>query len=62
MKIISGELGFVEACRRGRCFGHSLNLSAKGIIFGHDDDAFGRRISGAEPLTEAEDLIWRKKG
>ncbi|KAG7403263.1 putative AC9 transposase [Fusarium oxysporum f. sp. rapae] len=62
MEIIGGELGFVGARRRGRCFGHTLNLSAKAILFGHDADAFERRISGAEPLTEAEHLIWRKKG
>ncbi|KAG7435391.1 hypothetical protein Forpi1262_v002027 [Fusarium oxysporum f. sp. raphani] len=62
MEIIGAELGFVGARKRGRCFGHTLNLSAKGILFGHDADAFERRISGAEPLTEAEHLIWRKKG
>ncbi|KAG6979451.1 hypothetical protein FOFC_17288 [Fusarium oxysporum] len=62
MEIIGGELGFVGARRRGRCFGHTVNLSAKAILFGHDADAFERRISGAEPLTEAEPLIWRKKG
>lgn len=57
MEIIGGELGFVGACRPGRCFGHTLNLSAKAILFGHDTDAFKRRLSGAEPLTEAEYLI-----
>jgi hypothetical protein len=62
MEIIGGELGFVGARRRGRCFGHTLNLSAKAVLFGHDVDAFERRISGTEPLTEAEHLIWRKKG
>ncbi|KAG7414965.1 hypothetical protein Forpi1262_v016895 [Fusarium oxysporum f. sp. raphani] len=62
MEIIGGELGFVGARRRGRCFGHTLNLSAKAILFGHDADAFERRISGVGPLTEAEHLIWRKKG
>ncbi|EXU94994.1 hypothetical protein X797_011930, partial [Metarhizium robertsii] len=62
MEIIGAELGFVGSRRRGRCFGHTLNLSAKAILFGHDADAFERRISGAEPLTEAEHLIWRKKG
>jgi hypothetical protein len=40
----------------------TLNLSAKAILFGHDADAFERRILGAEPLTEAEHLIWHKKG
>ncbi|KAJ6436908.1 P-loop containing nucleoside triphosphate hydrolase protein [Purpureocillium lavendulum] len=62
MEIIGGELGFVGSRRRGRCFGHILNLSAKAILFGHDADAFERHLSGAEPLTEAEHLIWRKKG
>ncbi|KAM4068002.1 restless-like transposase [Hirsutella rhossiliensis] len=62
LEIIGGELGFVGKARRGRCFGHILNLSAKAIPFGHDADAFERRLSGAEPLTEAEHLLWRKKG
>jgi hypothetical protein len=62
MEIIGGELGFVGARRRGRCFGHILNLSAKASLFGHDADAFERRISGAEPLSKGEHLIWRKKG
>jgi hypothetical protein len=62
MEIIGAELGFVGSRRRGRCFGHILNLSAKAVLFGHDADAFERCISGGEPLTEAEHLIWRKKG
>ncbi|KAF6528009.1 hypothetical protein HZS61_008311 [Fusarium oxysporum f. sp. conglutinans] len=39
MEIIGGELGFVGKTRRGRCFGHTLNLSAKSILFGHKADA-----------------------
>lgn len=62
MEIIGAELGFVGSRRRWRCFGHILNISAKAILFGHDADAFERRVSGGEPLTEAEHLIWRKKG
>lgn len=62
MEIIGAELGFVGSRRRGRCFGHILNVSAKAILFGHDAEAFERRISGGEPLTEAEHHMWHKKG
>ena len=57
MEIIGGELGFVGKARRGRCFGHTLNLSAKSILFGHKADAFERQLSGQEPLSEAEHLL-----
>jgi hypothetical protein len=46
MEIIGGELGFVGKARRGRCFGHTLYLSAKSILFGHKADAFERQLSG----------------
>lgn len=62
METIGGELGFVGARRRGRCFGHVLNPSAKAILFGDDANAFDRRLSRAKPLAEAEHLIWSKKG
>jgi hypothetical protein len=44
MEIIGAELGFVGKSRRGRCFGHTLNLSAKSILFGHKADAFERQL------------------
>jgi hypothetical protein len=62
MEIIGGELGFVGKARRGRCFGHTLNLSAKSILFGHKADAFKRQLSGQAPLSEAEHLLWQKRG
>ncbi|KAI8411680.1 hypothetical protein FOFC_08274 [Fusarium oxysporum] len=62
MEIIGGELGFVGKTRRGRCFGHTLNLSAKSILFGHKADAFERQLSGQAPLSEAEHLLWQKRG
>ncbi|KJZ71327.1 hypothetical protein HIM_09263 [Hirsutella minnesotensis 3608] len=46
MEIIGAELGFIGRTRRGRCFGHTLNLSAKSILFGHKADAFERQLSG----------------
>ncbi|OWT42569.1 restless-like transposase [Pochonia chlamydosporia 170] len=32
MEVIGGELGFMGSTRRGRCFGHTLNLSAKALL------------------------------
>jgi hypothetical protein len=62
MGIIGGELGFVGSTRRGRCFGHTLNLSAKALLFGHNVEAFEEQLSGAAALSEAEHTLWRRKG
>ena len=62
MEVIGGKLGFVGSTRRGRCFGHSLNLSAKALLFGHNVEAFEGQLSGAAPLSEAEHTLWRRKG
>ncbi|KAG7433851.1 putative AC transposase [Fusarium oxysporum f. sp. raphani] len=62
MEVIGGELGFVGSTRRGRCFGHTLNLSAKALLFGHNVEAFEERLSGEAALSEAEHTLWRRKG
>ncbi|PWI64137.1 hypothetical protein PCL_12103 [Purpureocillium lilacinum] len=62
MEVIGGELGFVGSTRRGRCFGHTLNLSAKALLFGHKVEAFEEQLSGAAALSEAEHTLWRRKG
>ncbi|KAH7462348.1 hypothetical protein FOMA001_g18653 [Fusarium oxysporum f. sp. matthiolae] len=54
MEVIGGELGFVGSRRRGRCFGHTLNLSAKALLFGHNVEAFEEQLSGEAALSEAE--------
>ncbi|KAG7424497.1 putative AC transposase [Fusarium oxysporum f. sp. raphani] len=62
MEVIGGELGFVGSTRRGRCFGHTLNLSAKALLFGHNVEAFEEQLSGEAALSEAEHALWRRKG
>jgi hypothetical protein len=62
MEIIGGELGFVGSTRRGRCFGHTLNLSAKALLFGHNVEAFEEQLSGEAALSEADHSLWRRKG
>ncbi|ODA77193.1 hypothetical protein RJ55_06820 [Drechmeria coniospora] len=69
MEVIGGELGFIGSTRRGRCFGHTLNLSAKALLFGHKVEAFEEQLSGAAALSagaaalsEAEHELWRRKG
>ncbi|RYP07091.1 hypothetical protein DL764_002723 [Monosporascus ibericus] len=62
MEVIGGKLGFNGAYRRGRCVGHTLNLSAKALLFGHDIEAFEACIYGEEALTTAEHELWHKKG
>jgi hypothetical protein len=62
MAIVGAELGFNGKARRGRCFGHLLNLAAKAILFGKNVEAFEQQLSGAEALSHAEHELWRKKG
>ncbi|RYP51798.1 hypothetical protein DL768_002945 [Monosporascus sp. mg162] len=62
MEVIGGELGFNGAYRRNRCIGHTLNLFAKALLFGHDIEAFEASIYGEEALTIIEHELWRKKG
>jgi hypothetical protein len=60
MAIIGAELGFNGKARRGRCFGHVLNLAAKAILFGNNVEAFEQQLSGAEALSHTEHELWRK--
>ncbi|TGJ83232.1 hypothetical protein E0Z10_g5537 [Xylaria hypoxylon] len=43
--------------RRGRCFGHVLNLSARALLYGADFEAFEQDI--ANTLTIAEHRLWQ---
>ncbi|KAM5527209.1 hAT family dimerization domain protein [Fusarium oxysporum f. sp. phaseoli] len=61
-EVIGGELGFDGRLRRGRCIGHTINLSAKALLFGKNADAFEQQLSGAEALSDTEYARWRKKG
>ncbi|KJZ71564.1 hypothetical protein HIM_09033 [Hirsutella minnesotensis 3608] len=62
MDIIGGELGFTGSQRRGRCFGHIINLSAKALLFGHNVEAFEDQLDGEHALSETEHDLWRRKG
>jgi hypothetical protein len=62
MGAIGRELGFTGASRRGRCFGHTVNLSAKALLFGKNASAFEEQLSGASALPEADWESWRSKG
>jgi hypothetical protein len=60
--VIGAELGFNGRLRRGRCMGHTINLSAKALLFGRNSDAFEQQLSGAEALSDDKYARWRKKG
>jgi hypothetical protein len=62
MEVIGAELGFDGRLRRGRCIGHTINLSAKALLFGQNADVFEQQLSGAEALSDTEYARWRKKG
>ncbi|RKK74914.1 hypothetical protein BFJ71_g17197 [Fusarium oxysporum] len=62
MEVIGVELGFDGRLRRGCCIGHTINLSAKALLFGQNSDAFEQQLSGAEALSDTEYARWRKKG
>ena len=62
MRAIGNTYNFDGPSRRGRCFGHILNLSAKALLFGKDSEAFEEQLSGAEALSQAEWDLWRRRG
>ncbi|KAI8411233.1 hypothetical protein FOFC_07827 [Fusarium oxysporum] len=62
MEVIGAELGFDGRLRRGRCISHTINLSAKALLFGKNANAFEQQLSGAEALSDTEYAQWRKKG
>jgi len=62
MEALGGELGFLGHSRRCRCIGHTINLSAKALLFGHNVDAFEELLSGERALTKDEYALWRDKG
>jgi hypothetical protein len=51
---IGKDLGFNGRMRRGRYFGHILNLSAKALLFKKNIDAFKKQLNGKAMLTETE--------
>ncbi|RKK93598.1 hypothetical protein BFJ70_g17727, partial [Fusarium oxysporum] len=62
MEVIGAELGFDGQLRRGRCISHTINLSAKALLFGKNANAFEQQLSGAEALSDTKYAQWRKKG
>ncbi|KFA77852.1 hypothetical protein S40288_09764, partial [Stachybotrys chartarum IBT 40288] len=62
MDTIGERFKFCGKERRGRCFGHVINLVVKAILFGKDADAFESRLRHGDVLATAEHEFWRKKG
>ncbi|EXU94742.1 hAT family dimerization domain protein [Metarhizium robertsii] len=62
MKTIGERFGFCSIKRRGRCFGHVINLVVKAILFGKDIDAFEGRLGRGDMSATTEHELWRKKG
>lgn len=62
MEAVGGQLGFLGHSRRCRCIGHTINLAAKALLFGHNPDAFEELLSGERAFTKDEYAIWRDKG
>ncbi|KAK8120215.1 restless-like transposase [Apiospora kogelbergensis] len=62
MRVIGNTYNFDGPSRRGRCFGHILNLSAKALLFGKDSEAFEGQLSDMEALSQAEWDLWRRRG
>jgi hypothetical protein len=48
--------------RRGRCFGHILNLSAKALMFGNFVKAIEDEATGASIISERDWKNWVKRG
>ena len=62
MNTLGERFGFCSMERRGRCFGHVINLVVKAILFGKDVDAFEERLGHGEVSATTEHELWRKKG
>lgn len=64
MDMLGELLGFHGKHRQVRCFGHTLNLAAKALLFGKCADAIelDGPFSGASILSDAEWAGWLKKG
>ncbi|OAQ58400.1 restless-like transposase [Pochonia chlamydosporia 170] len=62
MKTIGERFGFRSMERRGRCFGHVINLVVRAILFGKDVDAFEGRLGHGDVSATTEHELWRKKG
>ncbi|KAK8120325.1 transposase-like protein [Apiospora kogelbergensis] len=62
MDFIGQKLGFDGRSRRGRCFGHILNLSAKLLLFGNKEKPIETFIETDERLTDAQYNLWRAYG
>jgi hypothetical protein len=54
MEVIGAKLRFDGRLRRGRCISHTLNLSAKALLFGKNANAFDQQLSGVEALSNTE--------
>lgn len=62
MDAIGERFTFCSRGRRGRCFGHVINLVVKAILFGKDADAFESCSRQGDVSATTEHELWRKKG
>jgi hypothetical protein len=62
MEELGKLLGFDGRRRRGRCFGHILNLSAKALLFGQHVKAIEDEATGAQIISDCEWKEWTKRG
>ena len=61
MTALGDLFGFDGRQRRVRCFGHIINLVAKALLFGKDDEVFDSE-ERLNVLDLAQHNLWRKKG
>ncbi|KAK8096312.1 restless-like transposase [Apiospora kogelbergensis] len=54
--------GWTGRRRRGRCFGHILNLAARPLLHGNAEQPVETFIETHEQLTDAEYDLWRRGG
>jgi hypothetical protein len=62
MAELGRELGFSGPQRCGRGIGHTINLSAKALLFGDHANAFEEQLIGDAPLIKPEYVLCREKG
>ena len=62
MEELGKQLGFDGRQRRGRCVGHTLNLSATALLFGQHAKAIEDEATGAQILCDSEWKAWTTRG
>ena len=61
LEELGSEFNFNPLHRRLRCSGHKINLVARALLWGNDEEAFENQLTNVN-VEDADLVIWRKRG